>query len=68
MADTSIPDIARDMISQFGSEAAAMIDAHILRRIGSGDRDGAIYWAKIGAAVRAMNGEIPLERSPTTIE
>jgi len=46
--------VARELIATYGPRAAATVDQRVAEHERAGDRDGALFWAKVARAVRGL--------------
>lgn len=57
-----VSGIARAMISTYGAEASADVDARTQLCLDCGDTATADFWARVGRAIRALDDGPPADR------
>ena len=50
--------VARQMMGAYGDKAIALLDGWVVEHVGSGDRDGAAFWAQVLLVVRTLGGGV----------
>ncbi len=56
MSARNIIAIAREMVGQYGSEAASVMERRAQENMTAGDGEAAAFWAQVARAVRALEG------------